>query len=127
MYSKEILKGIIIGRAKLHFSIYKSSKHAIGYNVTSEIFFRGGVSFLGNLERTLAQHEIEFRYEVKGAGGDYVLVVGKRKALRKLVALVKDLPLTKDLEFLKKVTEIQDSDLSKLDKFEAICKLKGVL
>lgn len=126
MYSKEILKGIIIGRAKLHFSIYKSNKYTIGYHVTCEIFFRGGVAFLGNLDRTLAQHQIDFRYEVKG-GSAYVLVIGKKKALRKLVALVTDIPLTKDLELLKEITEIQDSDLSKLDKFEAICKLKGVL
>jgi len=129
MYSKEILKGIIIGRAKIHFSIYASNKHAIGYNVTSEIFFRGGVAFLGNLERTLAQHQIDFRYEMKGRSdySAYVLIVCKKKALRKLVALVTDIPLTKDLEILKEITEIQDSDLSKLDKFEAICKLKGVL
>jgi hypothetical protein len=127
MYSKEILKGIIIGRAKLHFSIYKSSKHSIGYNVTSEIYFRGEIKFLGNLDRTLAQHQIDFRYELKGNGGDYVLVVGKKAELRKLVALVGDIPLSKSLDRLKKITEIQDSDLSKLDKFEALCKIKGVL
>jgi len=130
MYNKEILKGIIIGKAKLHFSIYKSNRYAIGYHVTCEIFIRGGVAFLGNLDRTLAQHQIDFRYEVKGHSHPptaYVLVIGKKKALRKLVALVKDLPVTKDLELLKEITEIQDSNLSKLDKFEAICKLKGVL
>lgn len=123
MYSKEILKGIIIGNGKTLLNIYRDDRRTIGYSVKIAFGFRGSDEFLERINRSLLQHNIVFTKPTSKQ--PFPLSTRRKENQSKIISLLGDIPLSKDLELLKDLLDVQNSNMSKLEKFEKIIEIQG--
>ena len=65
MYSKDMLTGIILSSFVLEIRINKDKKLAIGYRTTVSLVARGNIDWLNAIKRSLLQHGITSKLNVK--------------------------------------------------------------
>ena len=58
MYSKDVLTGIFLAKAKGHISITRNKQILIGYRTKLSINIRGSANFVLAVKRSLAQYNI---------------------------------------------------------------------
>ena len=120
MYNKEILKGIIISLARGLIQLTCEPSYAIGYKVVFSIRMNGDPEFLDAVLRSLAQHNIVANISKRE------LRIYRQDSIAKLIDLVENEYCPK-LETFIEGYDIWNSDLPKVARFDAICKLKGLI
>jgi len=55
----------------------------------------------------------------------FPLSTRRKENQSKIISLLGDIPLSKDLELLKNLLDVQNSSMSKLEKFEKIIEIQG--
>jgi hypothetical protein len=131
LFSKDVLRGIMLGKAKCEIRIERSAASDLGYRVILRVKIRAEMLFLEAIERSLAQHEISCilkRVEHK-ARKKPILVIGGKDNLEKLCSLVPNLPDAKgEWEDFRTVVEmIVKGEHLTLDGLDKILKIKGLI
>ena len=120
MYNKEILKGIIIGLARGLITITREPTYAIGYKVVFQLRMNGDPEFLDAVLRSFAQHNIvanTTRRELR---------IYRQDSIKKVLDLIEN-EYSPNLETFIEGYNIWQSDLPKVARFDALCKLKGLI
>tara|TARA_B100001113_G_C20957231_1_gene555844 strand:- start:437 stop:799 length:363 start_codon:yes stop_codon:yes gene_type:complete len=120
MYNKEILKGIIISLARGLIQLTCEPTYSIGYKVVFSIRLNGDPVFLEAIQRSLAQHNIVANMSKRE------LRIYRQDSIAKLIELIENEYCPK-LETFIEGYAIWNSDLPKARRFDAICKLKGLI
>ena len=120
MYSKEILKGIIISLARGLIQLTCEPSYAIGYKVVFSIRMNGDPEFLDAVKRSFAQHNIVANITKRE------LRIYRQDSVAKAIDLIEN-EYSPKLESFIEGYNIWKSDLPKVARFDALCKLKGLI
>ena len=132
MFSKDMLIGILLSRAKVDFHIQRSDATYMGYSVRLKLKIRAEEPFLLALHRILIQHQIHSKYHAieRESRPKPILKIGGIKNLYKICSLVPEqLPDSKGewTMFRTLVELISQGEHRTAEGFDKILKLKGLI
>ena len=131
MFSKDILRGILLSVARHNLTIYVNEKAKLGYSIKFAMEIRGDIEFLKAIQRTLIQHKVSSSLKQKESSTrkqPLLRIIGIFN-LSIIAELLPDLPnYRNDLKEFKKIVNIINENKHKtLEGLELLMKIKGVL
>ena len=132
MYSKDILTGIFLAKAKGHISITKNEDLLIGYRTKLTLNIRGSSSFLQGIERSLMQFGIQSKFspqQNKSRPTPILVISGIKNIALVVHHLLVDLPDANDglKDFKKAVRIVAESRHLRLEGLEELFKIKELI
>lgn len=132
MYSKDMIIGILLSKAKMDFLIERSEDNYMGYRVRLKLNIRAEEPFLLAIERSLLQHSITSKFHSKEhkSRPHPILKIGGIKNLYKICSLVPEtLPDSKNAWpiFRELVSLISNGEHRTAEGLDRILELKGLI
>ena len=132
LFSKDMLIGILLSKAKFEIQINNDSKSRLGYSTKLKINIRGEEDFLLGVQRSLLQHNITSHYkkiESKSRQKPILKISGVVNMTKVKNMIPKHLPDSNNewKDFSKAIKIMNSKGHLTLDGFDALLKIKGLI